>query len=149
MIKLKQITDFLESELVAIAGVSRNQKKFGYIAFKELKDKGLNIIPINPHADEIYGTKVFKSISDLPQEVNSLIVLTNKKNTEAAVKEALNKGIQNIWIQQMSETKQALKLLEGKNVNLITGECVLMFYKPHSIHKFHRFLKKLFGNYPK
>ena len=30
-----------------------------------------------------------------------------------------------------------------------TGECILMHYKPHSFHKFHRSLKKIFGRFPK
>lgn len=149
MVTLKQIENFLESGPVAVAGVSRDPKKFGHMAFKELKEKGLNVIPVNPSADEILGIKAFNRISDLPSEVKSLLVLTKKEHTESVVKDALEKGINHIWIQQMSDTKAALRELEGKNVNLITGECILMYYKPNSIHKFHRFFKKIFGGLPK
>jgi len=38
-----------------MVGVSRNPKKFGYTAFKVLKEKGMNIIPVNPEADEKQG----------------------------------------------------------------------------------------------
>lgn len=148
MIKLSQIENFLKSEPIAIAGVSRNPKKFGYIAFNELRKRGLNVIPVNPYAEEILGTKTFKNISDLPPEVNSLVVLTRTDQTEAIVKEAVRKGIENIWIQQMSETSSILKEYADSKINLITGECILMYYKPRGIHKIHRFLKKLFGKYP-
>lgn len=149
MVTIKQIADFLETGPVAVAGVSRNPKKFGFTAFKELKEKGLNVIPVNPEADEILGIKAYNRIADLPPDVKSLLVLTKKDKTEKVVKEALEKGINNIWIQQMSDSKAALTELEGKNVNLITGECILMHYKPHSIHKFHRLLRKIFGSLPK
>jgi predicted CoA-binding protein len=148
MVTLKQIEEFLSAETIAMAGVSRNPKKFGYAAFKELKEKGMNVIPVNPNADEIFGSKVCREIKDLPQNVGSLIVMTNKKQTAEVVKQAREKGIKNIWIQQMAETKEALKELEGSDVNLITKECILMHYKPHSIHKFHRAIKKLFRLYP-
>jgi len=44
---------------------------------------------------------------------------------------------------------EALKELEGSDINYIAGHCILMFYKPHSIHKFHGSLKKFFGGWPK
>lgn len=148
MVTLNQIETFLESGPVAVAGASRNPKKFGYTAFKELKEKGLNVIPVNPEAGEILGVKAFNRIADLPPDVKTLLILTKKDQTEKVVKEALEKGINHIWIQQMSDSKAALKELEGKDVNLITGECILMHYKPHSIHKFHRVLRKIFGKLP-
>ena len=36
MSTLKQINEFLDSQPIALVGVSRNPKKFGYTAFKEL-----------------------------------------------------------------------------------------------------------------
>ena len=57
MNSLKQINQFLDNQPIAMAGVSRNPKKFGYTAFKELKGKGMKIIPVNPEADEIMGEK--------------------------------------------------------------------------------------------
>jgi hypothetical protein len=49
----------------------------------------------------------------------------------------------------MSDSDEALKELHGTDINYITGQCILMFYKPHSYHKFHGFLKRFFGRYPK
>jgi predicted CoA-binding protein len=149
MVRLNQIEEFIASGPVAMVGVSRNPKKFGFAAFRELKEKGLDIIPVNPHAEEIHGVKVFKDVKSLPPEVKSLLIMTKKAQTPAVIKEAKEKGIRNIWIQQMSESKESLQELAGSEINYISGHCILMFYKPHSIHKFHRALKKLFGGYPK
>lgn len=149
MVTKKQIDDFIAAQPIAMVGVSRNPKKFGFTAFRELKEKGMNIIPVNPHAEEIHGVKVIPDIKSLPGEIRSLLVMTPKSSTAGVIREAKEKGIQNIWIQQMSESKDALKELEGSGINYISGECILMFYKPHSIHKFHGALKKLFGRWPK
>ena len=146
---LKQINQFLNNQPIAMVGVSRNPKKFGYTAFKELKDKGMKIIPVNPEADEIMGEKSYRNISSLPADVKGIIVMTKKEITASVVKEAVDKGIKEIWIQQMADTKEALVLLKGSDINYITGECILMHYKPQSIHKFHGNLKKLFRMFPK
>ena len=149
MASLKQIEDFIAAEPIAVVGVSRNPKKFGYSAFKELKEKGLKVIPVNPTAETILGEKVYPNVTSLPSDVRGIIVLTKKDQTLGVVKEAKSKGIKNIWIQQMADSQEAIKELEGTEINYITGECILMFYKPHSFHKFHRAILKLFGRLPK
>ena len=149
MTTLLQIEEFLGSGPIAMAGVSRNPKKFGFAAFKELKAKGMNVIPVNPHAEEILGAKVYHDIKSLPDDVHGLIVMTRKDQTAGVIREAKEKGIKQIWIQQMAESKDALKELEGSGVNFITKECILMHYKPNSIHKFHRTINKLFRRFPR
>jgi predicted CoA-binding protein len=149
MASLKQIEEFIASEPVAMVGVSRNPKKFGFTAFRELKEKGMNIIPVNPYASEIHQSKVYPDIKSLPDEVKSIIIMTKKSQTPGIIREAREKGIKHIWIQQMADSKEALNELQGTDINYITGQCILMFYKPHSIHKFHAALKKFFRSYPK
>jgi len=149
MVKLKQIEEFLASDPVAMAGVSRNPKKFGFAAFRELKEKGMNIIPVNPNATEIHGEKVYPDIKSLPDNVRSLIIMTAKQKTAGIIKEARERGIRQIWVQQMAESSDALKELEGSGINYITKECILMHYKPHGIHKFHAGIRKFFRSFPK
>ncbi|MDX9725772.1 MAG: CoA-binding protein [Bacteroidales bacterium] len=149
MVKLQQIQDFIASQPIAMAGVSRNPKKFGFAAFRELKEKGMDIIPVNPHATEIHGSKVYPDIKSLPDNVKGLIVMTGRDQTLSVINEAREKGIKNIWVQQMADTGKEAGLLEGSGTNLITKECILMYYKPTNVHKFHAALKKFFRRYPR
>lgn len=149
MTTLKQINDFIESQPIAMVGVSRNPKKFGYAAYKELKEKGMKIVPVNPMTDEIMGEKCYRNVSTLPADVKGIIILTKKAQTAAVIREAREKGIRQIWIQQMAESPEAMKELAGTDINFITKECILMHYKANGIHKFHRTIKKIFGRLPK
>ncbi len=149
MTTLKQIEEFMAAEPVALIGVSRNPKKFGHAAFKELKKKGMNIIPVNPYASEILGEKTYTDVKSLPHDVKGVIIMTSKNQTPSVVREAREKGMKHIWIQQMADSPETKKELEGSDINYITGECILMHYKPDSIHKFHGKLKKFFGRFPK
>jgi predicted CoA-binding protein len=149
MTTLKQINEFLDSQPIALVGVSRNPKKFGYAVFKELKEKGMKLIPVNPQAEEILGEKAYPNVKMLPPEVRSIIVFTKKDKTASVIRDAKEKGIKQIWIQQMADSKEAFEELKDSGIKFITGECILMHYKPHSIHKFHRGLKKFFGRFPK
>ena len=109
----------------------------------------MNIIPVNSEADEIMGVRSYRNVKMLPSEVQGIIVLTKKDQTATVIREAKGKGIKQIWIQQMADSKAALDELNGSDINFITGECILMHYKPHSMHKFHGSLKKFFGRFPK
>ncbi|MCX6276847.1 MAG: CoA-binding protein [Bacteroidetes bacterium] len=144
------IDKFLASRRIAIAGVSRDPKKFGYKVFKLLKDKGIEVFPINPEAGQIDGTPCFKNVDALPVNVHSLLILTPKERAKTVVADALAKGIDNFWIQQMSETPESIALIQSKSVNLVSGECILMYVVPvKGIHKFHRSLRTFFGGMPK
>ncbi len=146
----QQIDNFLQSKKIAMAGVSRSPKKFGYTVFKDLLKNGYTVLPINPNADTIDDIKCYKSIADLPSEVDSLLIMTPKSATDNVLREAISKGIKNIWIQQMAETRETLKIAEEFQKKIITRKCIYMFAEPvPGLHKFHRTLVKIFGGLPK
>lgn len=149
MASLEQIEEFLATESLALAGVSRNPAKFGAAAFRELRAKGMNLVPVNPYAEKIMGIDVYHDVKSLPEHIRGLIIMTRKDQTAGIVREAREKGIKQIWIQQMAASREALDELEGSGINCITGECILMHYKPSGIHKFHLKLRRFFGLFPK
>lgn len=150
MITQKQITAFLACKNLAIAGASRDKKKFGNQVMHELKGKGFEVFPINPHADEIDGIKVYPDVLSVPAEVESLLIVTPKAETKSMLEQALQKGIKHIWIQQMADSPEALAFATENQMNVIYGKCILMHAGPvKGVHEFHRFFMKLFGKMPK
>lgn len=147
---LNHIQEFLEPKEMAIAGASRNPKKFGGAVFKELKEKGFTLYPVNPNADEIQGQKCFQSVLDLPDEVTNLYIVAPMHETQTIVNAAIQRGIKMIWIQQKSETPEAVRTAEDAGIQVIHKKCILMFADPvKGFHGFHRFFVKAFGGYPK
>ncbi|HPS63485.1 MAG TPA: CoA-binding protein [Bacteroidales bacterium] len=143
------IEAFLAPRKLAIAGVSRNPKKFGNQVFNHLRERGYEVIPVHPEAEMIDGIPCHRNPSTLPGDVKSLLILTPKKETQKVVAGALEKGIDHIWIQQMSDTPEALALAASRPVSLITGECILMHTEPvKGVHKFHRAMRRFFGKMP-
>jgi len=150
MIKLSTIQSFLEPKEMAICGVSRNTRKFGRVVYDSLKEKGYKVYPVNPNTTKINGDSCFRDVSELPFHVQYLYIVTPKSQTKAVIEKAIRKGIKNIWIQQMSETPDAIELAETNNIKLIYKQCIFKFAEPVTgVHKFHRLINKLFGTYPK
>ena len=145
----KMIDEFFEKKKIGIAGVSRDPKKFGSVVFKDLQDKGFMVFPVNPNMDTHLGASCYKSVADLPAEVESLLITTPKSQTLSVLNEAVSRGFRNIWIQQMSETPEVMAFIKTHQLTLITKQCILMFAEPvKGIHKFHRTIKQIFGMMP-
>jgi predicted CoA-binding protein len=150
MVTKKEIEKFFEEKKLAIAGVSRNIKKFGYRVFKDLTENGYEVYPVNPNTDTIDGKKCFRNVSYLPADVNSLLILTPRSQTDSVLRDAINKGITNIWVQQMSDTEETMRIAEEYQKEIIYKKCIYMFAEPvMGVHKFHRLILKLFGRLPK
>jgi len=148
--KLETIHTFFDkTKTFGIVGVSSNPKKFGRQVYDTLKIKGYNVVPVNPHALLIGEDECYKSILDLPENVERLIFLTSKSVTDNLLYDASKKGVSHIWVQQMSETKNTQKIADELNLEIITNHCVFMFTEPKGIHKFHKNILKLFGAFPK
>ncbi len=145
---MKDVARFLSLEKYAVAGVSRDPKKFGNQMFKNLRKKGMDVVPVNPKAETIDGVKCYSSVSELPSDIRGVIFMTPKEETLSVARDTIAHGIQDLWIQQGAETKSMIAELEKENVNLINNECIMMFWKPNGVHSFHRFLKKIFGRLP-
>ena len=146
MVTKELIQNFLAPKKMAIAGVSRDPKKFGYTVYEELSKKDYELYPINPNADTINGNKCYKDVSSLPSHVKHLLILTPKSQTDETLKEAISKGITHIWVQQMSETENTIKIAEEYDIEPIMKKCIFMFAEPVAgFHNFHRTLLKIFG----
>jgi len=122
-----QITQFLASEAFGVAGASTNRDKYGNKVLRcYLQNKRL-AIPINPRATRIEGVDCVASVSDLPDSVQSLSIITPPAITEAVVDAAIDRGLKNLWMQPGAESPAAIDRAEKAGLNVIAdGSCLLV-----------------------
>ena len=147
--KSKDIEAFLNAKTIALVGVSRDNKKFSNTVFRELLKKKWNVIPVNPVVESIEGCTCYPTLAEIPVQIDAVISMAPKDKTDEITAQLVKRGIKLFWIHQKLDTPAALKLCNENNITCITGECILMFADPvGSFHKFHRWIKKVFGTYP-
>jgi uncharacterized protein len=146
----EDVRDFVGQKTLAIVGMSRAPRSFSAYAAKELKKKGYRLFFVNPNSAEIQGGAYYPSVAALPERVGGALFLTPPTATEKAVREAAEAGVTRMWIQQGAESEEALAFCQEKSISVVSGHCILMFAEPvGSAHRFHRWLKGLFGGLPK
>ena len=145
----KQIDDFVYEKNFLFYGVSSVKGKFGNLVLKHLNDNGYNVVPIHPEINQIKGIDCFKNPSDVKQQMKCAIVILSPENTEKVVGELIKYGINKIWIQQRSESEKAINMCIEGGVDVISGECIMMFIEPVTIiHNIHKFINKVTGKLP-
>jgi len=146
----QNIDDFINCKIMALAGASRDEKSFSGQVAAHLTKLGYKLLLINPaFGKNPEGANQYSNVADLPDNITHLLVITPAAQTESVIKQAIGKGIKNIWIQQSSDTAAALKLAEANDINLVFGHCIFMFTQPEGFHRFHFRVKKLFGGIPR
>jgi predicted CoA-binding protein len=145
-----EIEEFIAIRELAIAGASRDTKKFGYIVYHDLKSKGYLVVGVNPNATEIDGDPCYATLADLPAPVGGVICLTKPAVTEQIVRQAAAAGIRRVWMQQGAETQAAIDFCKQNGMSVIAHECIMM-YQPDTawFHRAHRFVRDVFGGGPK
>jgi len=144
------VDDFVAQRTWAVVGASRDQKKFGNMAFRELRRKGYRVIPINRNAKEIEGDPSYPNLEALPEPVDAVLVVTPPAETERVVQDAAKAGIRRVWLQPGAESDAAIRFCEANGITVVHGECIMMFARiPGFGHRAHRWAWGLLGKLPK
>ncbi|MGA7380435.1 MAG: CoA-binding protein [Terriglobales bacterium] len=147
------INDFLAHRRLALVGLSRNPKDFSCALFRELRNRGYDMVPVNPLATEVQGCRSFARLQDINPPVEGALVMTPPHQTLGVVHDCAQAGIRRVWmyrgVGQGAVSTDAVDFCIAKNIRLVEGYCPFMFFPGTSIfHRFHGFLLKLAGNYP-
>ncbi|MGW1711630.1 acetate--CoA ligase family protein [Streptomyces sp. NPDC002206] len=94
---LASMRRLMEPRSVAVIGASNEQGKIGNSVMRNLIDGGFSgeIHPVNPRADDILGRKAYKSVTDVPGEVDVAVFAIPAKFVASALEEVGRKGIPN------------------------------------------------------
>jgi predicted CoA-binding protein len=121
------IQDFLRKENVfAVVGVSENPEKYGHQVYKDLKEAGYTVYPVNPHIDGVLGDYCYPSLSDLPKKPDVVDTVVPPHVTEEIVKECKALGIDKVWMQPGSESEQAIEFCRQNNIKVIYNICIMV-----------------------
>jgi predicted CoA-binding protein len=143
------VNDFLAGRTWAVAGASRDPRKFGSAAYRELK-KTYRLIPVNPQAETIDGDQCYPSLRALPEPVDGVLILVPPTQTEGVVQDAHAAGIRRVWMQQQTESEAAIRYCQENGISVVYGECILMHAQNTAFyHKMHRWVRGVAGKLPK
>jgi predicted CoA-binding protein len=145
----ESIQQFVSAKAMAVVGASATGKGFGSFAYAELKKKGYRVMAVHPTASAVHGDPCWPSFAALPEPVERALVVVKPDAAEAVLRDAAAAGVRRIWLQQGAESPAALRAAEELGLDVVHGQCILMFADPVGpLHGIHRWVWKLIGKIP-
>ena len=123
---------------VAVVGLSRDPSKASYRVAEYLKSKGYDIIPINPFADQILDKKCFKTLLDVPENIQKKIEVVDifrlPQDVPTIVEEAIQLKKKHgkpyvIWMQLGIVNEEAARRGVEAGFTVVMDRCMMMEHK--------------------
>lgn len=121
------IQAFLRGSAFAVAGASTDRAKYGNKVLRCYQQHGRKVYGIHPRESVIENAACFAKLSQLPEPVHGLSIITPPPITEKLVEEAAAAGIQHLWMQPGAESPAAISRARELGLNVIAGgPCLLV-----------------------
>ncbi|MCU0267330.1 MAG: CoA-binding protein [Acidimicrobiales bacterium] len=142
------IDDFLAQRRLAFVGASHDPKEFSATVYRELRDRGYELFPVNPHAELVEGDPCLPDVASLPDGIDGAIVMVPPEASAGVVEACIARGIPRVWLHKgggpSSATDEAVALCREHGIEVVDGACPMMFAEPvawfHRVHRFERTL---------
>lgn len=150
----EEIDRFLSEKCVAVAGVSRDDRKFSNTVYRKLKESGRQVYPVHPRMEALDGDACLPGVSSLPGEVRALMVVASPTVCAKVLADVAGTGITRVWVftgkRSQPDADAQIRRLRESGVDVVSGLCPFMFIEPvSSVHAVHRFFVRLVGKYPR
>ena len=137
---------FVAQKTLAVVGVSRT-RGFGNSLYRHLRRKGYRVFPVNSQTDTVEGERCFRRLDDLPEKVDGVVTVVPPAQTKNVVEDCSRLGIARVWMQQGSESDEAVALCRAKGIAEVHGACLLMHTGGGFPHSLHRWIWRRLGKY--
>ncbi len=92
---VEQLDHIFSPRSIAVVGASANPEKVGFMCVGNLLEGGFGgrVYPVNPGLSELFGLRVYPSVTAIPGEVDLAIVAIPAELTLSTIEECIAKGI--------------------------------------------------------
>jgi len=147
-------SDFLSHKRVAVTGVSRSKDHGSNVVYKRLRERGYEVFPVNPNAEEVEGDRAYHDLHAIPGPVEAVVIGTRPEHAEETMRECADLGIKHVWMHRGpgagSVSERATAYGREHGISVIDGGCPCMFGPTSDPgHKAMRFVFTLTGNVPR
>lgn len=120
-----ELRDILGLKTIAVVGCSSTPGKDAHEIPKYLHERGYEIIPVNPNADEIFGTPAYDSLRDVTEHVDIVDVFRPSEEVAGIVDQVLERDDVNaIWLQLGIHDDDAIAKAEHAGLRVVQDRCM-------------------------
>lgn len=117
------------SKKIAIVGLSSKEDRDSNKVAKYLIQKGYDIVPVNPGQKEIMGKACFKTLTDIPFQVDLVDLFLNPERVPPVVDKAIEIGAPVLWMQIGVIHNEAAQKAREAGLKVVMDRCMMHEHK--------------------
>ncbi len=129
--EIKEI--FNNTKTIAIVGLSPDSEKASFRVASYLQSKGFKIVPLYPKEDEILGEKVYRSLEEIPFDIDMVDIFRKPDAIAKVVDEAIrlkdSKNIKSVWFQLGLANNEAAQKAVENGLKVVQNKCTKIEHK--------------------
>ena len=112
------------AKTVAVVGISDKPDRPSHLVAKYMQERGYRVIPVNPLVTEVLGEKAFKSLTEIPGQVDLVDVFRKSADVPPIAEEAVRIGARFFWMQEGVVSDRAREILDAAGIPCVMDRCV-------------------------
>ena len=113
-------------DTITVVGASAAPGKAAHSVPAHMQQQGWRIIPINPHASEILGEPVHRTLADVPEHVGLVDVFRPARLTPDMARQAVAVGATALWLQLGIASEEARGIADGAGMLYVEDRCLII-----------------------
>lgn len=127
----ESVAQFLASQRIAVAGVSRDPRQPANLIFRRLRETGHDVVPVNPHATSLENVACFADIVSVPGPLDAVMMAAHPAVGADLVRQCAARGIRRVWFHRSvgagSVSDAAVAEARRLGIDAVVGGCPLMY----------------------
>jgi uncharacterized protein len=111
-------------DTITVVGASASAVKAARSVPAHMQRHGWRIIPVNPHADQILGEQVYRTLSDVPEHVGLVDVFRPSGQAPDVARQAVAVGATALWLQLGIVSAEARAIAEHAGLLYVEDRCL-------------------------
>lgn len=121
----EELREILELETIAVVGCSATPTKEAHQIPKFMHERGYEIIPVNPYADEIFGKEPYESVLEVDKHIDIVNVFRPSEEVSEIVDDVLERDdIEAVWTQLGIRNRSAGERIEDSGRKYVEDRCL-------------------------
>lgn len=126
--EMKEI--FENVKTIAILGLSPDESKASNMVARYLKNAGYKIVPVYPKEEEILGEKVYRSLEEIPFEVDMVDIFRKPNAFDAIADACIRRGdVKVFWAQLGLVNNTAAQKAKDAGMKVVQNYCTKLEHK--------------------
>lgn len=123
-------TIFETVKTIAVLGLSPDSSKDSHRVAAYLQSQGFKIVPVYPKEDEILGEKVYRSLAEIPFEVD-MVDIFRKPNALGDIADAcIARGdVKVFWAQKGIVNNEAAQKAKDAGMQVVQNQCTMVDHR--------------------